>query len=98
MANHIPNELLLDVFKFTDGRDLRLLRKVSRKWNQIFLRQENHLALVKFIKPCEINDWIFTSILTGPIDLYKNVIFNYLRITVLNDNIFFNEQLQVIYN
>jgi len=34
MAHRIPNERLLDVFKFTDDIELRYFKEVSKKWMQ----------------------------------------------------------------
>jgi hypothetical protein len=95
MANHIPSELLLDVFKYTDGCNLRLFRYVSRKWNQLFLCQENFLALVECHFVCEIDFWMVTPIYIGPIESYKNVIFKNLRMDVRGDKILFNKQIKV---
>lgn len=113
MSDHIPNELLLDVFKFTDARDLRLFRTVSQKWNQLFLCQENTLSLIQFDLDCEIDDRMisnmnfphykmqqlyntkFLPITIGQVELYKNVIFNNLRMIIQQEESEFYKQIEV---
>ena len=91
MANHIPNELLLDAFKFIDGIELRSFKEVSRKWNKLFHAQENFLALRRITLVCNINSFDVSTIKKFD----KNVFFERLDLQLSGDKKYYQEQKMV---